>query len=555
MYSIAEDGDSPDHDKFDIQEEYGQLYYSGMVGHMVDFEEGVPFYQIKVTVTDDGNGDNDEIIVIIKVTDVNEPPMFTVEMVTHDVLENTMAGYPTNGLIIATDPERDAVTYRLANAPGSTDAASFTIDDNTGQLRVKAPLDYETKRDYRVIVHATDNKNARGTSDDEVTVTITVTDVNEKPMFTEDDPATRSILEDVAEEAREDFTIGAPIVATDPEMAGLIYGLAELSTLFEIDSSSGQLMLQTNQTLNYEGMGEMPPMHPYTLMVNVHDGFAADGTTSDQSPDDTITVTVTVENVNEPPTFGDTITGAYVYAGKVGNVVHDPNGVLKVTDPDENDTLIYRLTSGAENFSIDSGTGVLTTTKVLTTTPPTQSVTVTATDRAGRDDFQTFAITVQATTETAKPAFSATETGRRAVDENKDPGENIESAVAANDLEDDDKVTYSLGGTDKDSFDIDSDTGQLKVKDPLDFETKSHYTVIVMATDGTSTVNQPVTITVNNVDEAPVFTEGDTTTRTIPETPVGTPFAPANVGLAQWSQPMMRAPRSDLRFRGGWWQI
>ena len=89
-----------------------------------------------------------------------------------------MVGYPTNGLIIATDPERDAVTYRLANAPGSTDAASFTIDDNTGQLRVKAPLDYETKREYRVIVHATDNKNARGTrdttSDDEVTVTINV---------------------------------------------------------------------------------------------------------------------------------------------------------------------------------------------------------------------------------------------------------------------------------------------------------------------------------------------------------------------------------------------
>ena len=166
----------------------------------VDFEEGVPFYQIKVTVNDGVAMTRaaDGFLMLLttrsssssRSQDVNEPPMFptmfpnpdgcaALEAPKHDVLENTMAGYPTNGLIIATDPDDgDAVTYRLANAPGSTDAASFTIDDNTGQLRVKAPLDYETKREYRVIVHATDNKNARGTrdttSDDEVTVTITV---------------------------------------------------------------------------------------------------------------------------------------------------------------------------------------------------------------------------------------------------------------------------------------------------------------------------------------------------------------------------------------------
>ena len=59
-------------------------------------------------------------------------------------------------------------------------------------------------------------------------------------------------------------------------------------------------------------------------------------------------------------------------------------------------------------------------------------------------------------------------------------------------------------------------------------------------------LKKPVTITVNDVDEAPVFTEGDTTTRTIPETPVGTPFAPANVGLAEWSPPMRMPATQSL---------
>ena len=319
------------------------------------------------------------------------------------------------------------------------------------------------------------------------------------------------------------MTIGAPIAATDPEMDTLNY-VVDDTTNFSIGLTTGQLsLLNSDVALDYEATPPAMPKRTYTLMVTVHD----DDPTG--IVDDTITVTVNVINVNEPPMFGTTTTDAYVYAGKIGNVVHDPEGVFIATDPDENDTLIYRLTSGTENFRIDSGTGVLETTKVLTTTPTTQSVTVTATDRAGRFDDQTFAITVQATTKTAKPVFTSTGAITYSVAENTLAPANIDSPVTAGDG-DGDKVTYSLGGTDGTSFDIDSDTGQLRVKDPLDFETKSRYTVIVKATDGTSTVEKPVTITVNDVDEAPVFTEGTTATRTIPETPVGTLFAPANVG-------------------------
>ena len=58
----------------------------------------------------------------------------------------------TDGLLSS-----DTLTYGLQRG---TDAASFDIDSMTGQLKAKAPLDYETKTSYMVIVTVTDGKNA-----------------------------------------------------------------------------------------------------------------------------------------------------------------------------------------------------------------------------------------------------------------------------------------------------------------------------------------------------------------------------------------------------------
>ena len=61
------------------------------------------------------------------------------------------------------------------------------------------------------------------------------------------------------------------------------------------------------------------------------------------------------------------------------------------------------------------------------------------------------------------------------------------------------------------SFDIDASTGQLLTKDPLDYEAKTGYSVIVAVSDGKNTNGRPdnekdnfitVAITVTNEDEA-----------------------------------------------------
>ena len=106
---------------------------------------------------------------------------------------------------------------------------------------------------------------------------------------------------------------------------------------------------------------------------------------------------------------------------------------------------------------------------------------------------------------TSDPMFPS-ETATRSVMENTDAGVNIGEPVTATDA-DMDIPTYTLGGEDAASFDIDSMTGQLMTKAALDFETKSEYTLSVTATDqsGASAMIS-VTIMVTDMDEAGTVT-------------------------------------------------
>ena len=99
------------------------------------------------------------------------------------------------------------------------------------------------------------------------------------------------------------------------------------------------------------------------------------------------------------------------------------------------------------------------------------------------------------------PSFVSGNNLTPAVDENAPPGTLVGSPITATDPEDDD-LTYYLQGDDAFSFGIVAETGQLTVKDPLDYESKSVYQVTVRVNDGeNSSVVVDVDITVNNVDE------------------------------------------------------
>ena len=101
------------------------------------------------------------------------------------------------------------------------------------QLKTKSRLNYEKKNTYEVRVTVLDWGSP---ATDVITVNITVTDVNEAPVFASES-TNRFVFEDTA----ADQNIGTPVSATDPDGDILTYNLSGIDAAsFGIDPLSGQ---------------------------------------------------------------------------------------------------------------------------------------------------------------------------------------------------------------------------------------------------------------------------------------------------------------------------
>ncbi len=484
--------DGTDMASFAIDDTTGQLKTMASLDH-----ETKDTYTVMVIATDTSSL-TDSITVTISVMDINEAPMFDGETAERSVDENTAADMIIGEALMAPDPDAgDAVMYTL----GGTDMASFAIDSATGQLKTMVMLDHETKDTYMVMVTADDGNGGTDTID----VTITVNDVNEAPMFA-DEPAGRSVAENTA----ADMIIGEALMATDPDEGdAVMYSLGGTDMAsFAIDAMTGQLM--TMSMLDHE------TKDTYMVMVTADDGNG--GT-------DTIDVTITVNNVNEPPVFPATIDPIEVAENTAAG--EDIGAPVAAMDVDSGDTWTYTLGgTDAASFDIVADSGQLQTMAELDYETQTDyEVTVIATDTAGLMDEITVTINVADVSVTdgdtavanSAPAFDDGPSTTREIAENTAAGENIGNPVEAPDANAGDEVTYTLDGTDMASFAIDAMTAQLKTMVMLDHETKDTYTVMVIATDTSSLTDSiTVTISVMDINEAPMF-DGETAERSVDE--------------------------------------
>ena len=131
-------------------------------------------YTLTLTASDGrGRFGTATVTVTIKVTDQNDPPIFSDgTSTTRTVAENTASGSTIGSPLAATDPDtNDTLTYSMSGA----DATSFSIDSSTGQLRTAAALDYETKSRYTITINVSDGNGGS----DSISVTINVTDIDE----------------------------------------------------------------------------------------------------------------------------------------------------------------------------------------------------------------------------------------------------------------------------------------------------------------------------------------------------------------------------------------
>ena len=138
--------------------------------------------------------------------DVNDPPAFESASTTRDVAENKKSGEDAGDAVKATDPDGDVLTYSIT---GGADMDKFGIKGQ-GQITVgSATFNYDdpsAQQTFEVEVTAMDPFGKSGST----MVTLTVTDFNEAPDFTAENPDN---YDENGEGAVATFT------ATDPEGA------------------------------------------------------------------------------------------------------------------------------------------------------------------------------------------------------------------------------------------------------------------------------------------------------------------------------------------------
>ena len=284
-------------------------------------------YEVTVRASDGRNYGYLEVTVTVQ--DVNEPPAVTgTETFTYR--EN---GTATLHTFRATDPERSAITWSVTG----TDRDDFAISE-TGVLSFASSPDYEGPNDsdrdnvYEVTMVARDDVFNSGSLD----VVVTVTDQNEGPEIS--GQQSLSFTENQATDR-----VLASYSATDPEDPSAAITRWSLSGTdrgdFTIDES-GQLTFRN--VPDHERPADSGRDNMYEVTVRASDGRNYGY----------LEVTVTVENVNEPPAVTGTETFNYRENGTA--TLH----TFRATDP-ERSAITWSVTgTDRDDFAI-SETGVL----------------------------------------------------------------------------------------------------------------------------------------------------------------------------------------------------
>ena len=255
-------------------------------------------------------------------TSANQRPVFTDgSSATRSLDENTTGVQNIGDPISATDPEDTTLTYSLEGQ----DKDAFTLISNSGQLRTNSgeTYNYETKSSYSVMVKATDGHSGDRT----IPVFIHLNDVNEAPTFTSDD----------AFEVAENVQFVGTVIADDEDSADritdyTITGGADQNQ-FEINSAGA---LTFKDAPDFENPTDSGRNNQYIVVVTATGGTGGRALTADQ------TITVTVTDENEPPTF--TSDDAF-------NVKENVQSVGRVTaeDVDSGDGITgYEVTGSAD---------------------------------------------------------------------------------------------------------------------------------------------------------------------------------------------------------------
>ena len=541
-------GPTDDLAAFDIDKATGQI----TVAQKLNFESrGTPDdgkYVVVATVTDP-SGSGDSVVVVITADDRNEDPVLRgrPELTINEIdggaanadnplfVGNTADAAPTVNVYDVDDEDVRAsvASWRLEGE----DAGEFQLIGTVGRTLVfTTQPDYENPADangdnvYKVTVVAIDNKGGIGRFD----VCIAVMNFNEAGKITLFDGDGNELVQPRAH---------GPITAslTDPDggvtgSIGWVWSRAQVDPPTTDANARNPIADATNTTYTPTNDDTSYFLHVAATYMDAKND-ATDDTTVRTAEVTAAHAVLEVEDLKRAPAFPQDATEVEV-AENSPSTTYVGEAIVPAVDPDRGTTLIYTLEGDdAALFALvtrEVDDGQNGTIQIVVAQPlandevspnmwdkvdldhekknsyevelkasdgaldDTILVTITVTDRNEAPSVPMAASGAVTTPTNNAPEFAAGEDDARSVAENTAAGENIGAPVMATDTDAGDTLTYTLGGADMASFDIDGATGQLMTKAALDFETKDSYTVEVMADDGnggTDTITVIITVT------------------------------------------------------------
>jgi hypothetical protein len=217
----------------------------------------------------------------------NEPPFFDTTIPSINDIGNLEEGNTKIASISASDSDTKAsLIYLLINSVGAKDEGLISINEKTGVVSFKVSPDYERPID----VGSNNSINFSVQVSDGALIAVqeysfAITNKNEAPVIT---TTSFSISEN-------NVTVGA-ISASDVDSGTtLSYGLIERAgsdeQLFDINSTTGALVFKSRP--DYETPKDNGSDNTYNIMVTASDG----------SIETSKELLITVQNINEAPSF------------------------------------------------------------------------------------------------------------------------------------------------------------------------------------------------------------------------------------------------------------
>ncbi|KAM8707277.1 hypothetical protein ACLKA7_011381 [Drosophila subpalustris] len=442
--------------KFKIDEKTGEIETRG---RLLAGEQ----YSITVQASDIGGLSSQAIVEVTVTPGPNtKPPRFSNAVYEVQVSEGAEIN-STVTVIHADDPENDPVVYSIMSG---NDLRQFAVGQQSGVIMVIRKLDRESLTRYQLIVKAEDN----GGLSSSATVNIKVTDINDKnPEFDEDSlPYIFHV-----DEGKANAFVGI-VHATDADEginAEITYSIPT-DIPFSINAKSGEL--RTASQLDFERLNE------YRFVVTAKDG----------APDarlGTASVTVQVNDLpDEVPKFNDAKISVRIAENEPDYLV----ATVQAYDPDSVPEITYVLRKGdADLFKIDPSTGeVRTTTRGLDFEKQRQHELIIGTienDGDGQGDTVRLIVDVEDRND-VRPVF-ITVPGPVTVNDDQPIGSIIATmpAIDADGTSPGNVVRYELVGRGKalKYFQVDPDTGAVRIRDELRKEQDTEYQVDIRAYD------------------------------------------------------------------------